>query len=921
MDDFADRDVLAGGDGNDLIYAGYNDDVDGSADTDSLALSLLGASSGVTLNVANLETPDPFMLGGGTVQNIERVSMLVGSSFNDVLTLSHGIPVYAMDGDDTIVGSAEADEIYGGYGADTINALGGADLIHGGPGADIIDAGIGDDFIYVDGLWEAEPGEQINGGAGNDTLVATLPPDGDWGDVSLDGVTLTGVEILSSFDTRLGISAAQLAGVTTLKGLFYFESAGAISLAGKASPFRIELSLNSAGNQLDLGGFTSGDTVFVWGSDSADSVIGSAGEDHVAAGGGNDGVEGGGGDDDLFGGLGDDGIGGGDGNDFIVGDDSSGSYDGDGNDILSGGAGNDQLYGGGGNDIIFGGADDDYLVGGQGADQLDGGEGRDWLIGANVNSWDAADEPDTLFGGNGDDQFIAGYGDSINGGAGIFDYLDYSAIGAPVGVTADFSVVTNGGSIIVGGAAISNIDFVNSIVGSNFNDTIVAGAAVGILRMEGRAGDDSLTGTSAADSIDGGIGNDVIHGAGGADRLSGGAGGDTFRGTAAGLNSDTILDFTSLDRIVITDASLAGFSFSLSNRTLTFTGGSLTLANLPSGNIVASAAAGGGVQLTVLNQFPHNDFNGDGQSDILWQSNDGILRQWLGQGGGGFAGNIANVNFNTGPSWHVAGIGDFNGDGRADILWHNDDGTVRDWLGQPSGGFAGNTANLNVNTGPGWQVAGTGDFNGDGRTDVLWHQDDGTLRQWLGQPTGGFAGNIANVNFNTGPNWHVAATGDFNGDGRDDILWHSDDGTVREWLGQPSGGFVGNIANVNVNTGRGWHVVGTGDFTGDGLSDVLWQSDEGIVREWVGQPSGGFVGNADHVNLNLAGWHVASIGDFNGDSIDDVLWHSELGLVYEAFGATDGSGGFTFDYAGSINTGNSWHVQDPAVHDPLGALL
>ena len=73
--------------------------------------------------------------------------------------------------------------------------------------------------------------------------------------------------------------------------------------------------------------------------------------------------------------------------------------------------------------------------------------------------------------------------------------------------------------------------------------------------------------------------------------------------------------------------------------------------------------------------------------------------------------------------------------------------------------------------------------------------------------------------------------------------------------------------------------------------------------------------------LNLAGWHVASIGDFNGDSIDDVLWHSELGLVYEAFGATDGSGGFVIDFAGSINTGNSWRVQDPAVHDPLGALL
>ena len=41
-------------------------------------------------------------------------------------------------------------------------------------------------------------------------------------------------------------------------------------------------------------------------------------------------------------------------------------------------------------------------------------------------------------------------------------------------------------------------------------------------------------------------------------------------------------------------------------------------------------------------------------------------------GGGGLG--------NPGPSWHVAGTGDFNGDGKADILWQNDDGTPAIWL-------------------------------------------------------------------------------------------------------------------------------------------------------------------------------------------------------------------------------------------------
>ena len=46
----------------------------------------------------------------------------------------------------------------------------------------------------------------------------------------------------------------------------------------------------------------------------------------------------------------------------------------------------------------------------------------------------------------------------------------------------------------------------------------------------------------------------------------------------------------------------------------------------------------------------------------------------------------------------------------------------------------------------------------------------------------------------------------FNGDIIDDVLWRNDDGSVREWLGQTNGGFVDNIAHVDVNPGTGWHV-------------------------------------------------------------------------------------------------------------------
>lgn len=53
--------------------------------------------------------------------------------------------------------------------------------------------------------------------------------------------------------------------------------------------------------------------------------------------------------------------------------------------------------------------------------------------------------------------------------------------------------------------------------------------------------------------------------------------------------------------------------------------------------------------------------------------------------------------------------------------------------------------------------------------------------------------------------WHVADVGDYNGDGRDDILWRSDSGQLSDWLGQANGGFVSNDANALNSAPTSWH--------------------------------------------------------------------------------------------------------------------
>jgi subtilisin-like proprotein convertase family protein len=241
---------------------------------------------------------------------------------------------------------------------------------------------------------------------------------------------------------------------------------------------------------------------------------------------------------------------------------------------------------------------------------------------------------------------------------------------------------------------------------------------------------------------------------------------------------------------------------------------------------------------------------------------------------------------------------DFNGDGSSDFLWQNTDGTPAIWSMNGTNLLSG--ANAGFNPGANWHVINSADFNGDGKADILWQNADGTPAVWLMDGANILSG--ANVGFNPGPSWHEIAAADFNGDGKADILWQNADGTIAEWFLDGTSLISG--ASVAFNPGSAWHAIGTGDFNGDGKADILWQNADGTPAVWL--MDGLNILSGANVGFNPgAAWHVQAAGDFNGDGKADILWQNANGTP--AVWLMDGTNLISGANVG-FNPGAAWQV-------------
>jgi hypothetical protein len=230
--------------------------------------------------------------------------------------------------------------------------------------------------------------------------------------------------------------------------------------------------------------------------------------------------------------------------------------------------------------------------------------------------------------------------------------------------------------------------------------------------------------------------------------------------------------------------------------------------------------------------FVAGDMNGDGRLDfvavavVVYEHQDPLWGYFsynfgdyttvlLGRGDGSFAAQGTNLVGTTYP-FHVA-LGDFNGDGRSDLVTLAA-GRATLQLGQSNGAFQAPTVVATGVVGP----VNIADLNGDGRLDFMMNVAapfrvlaPAALGVALGNGNGTFRVSVL-------PNgilhsW-AAALGDFNHDGRLDVLRMTSDGTISVLLGNGDGTFQTG-QDVVVGTGA-TPAVAVGDFNGDGWLDV-----------------------------------------------------------------------------------------------------
>jgi uncharacterized delta-60 repeat protein len=249
-------------------------------------------------------------------------------------------------------------------------------------------------------------------------------------------------------------------------------------------------------------------------------------------------------------------------------------------------------------------------------------------------------------------------------------------------------------------------------------------------------------------------------------------------------------------------------------------------------------------------------------------------------------------------SYRTGASNDANGDGKPDIIWRNySSGDNLIWSFNPSSWSTPTPTFDNVGVGQvsdtNWKIESSGDFDGDGDLDIVY-RNYGSNAQVLGQTIIAFANGIQysnarvtlnNTNFDVqDTNWKIEATGDFDGDGKDDLVWRNygtgtDSGKNVVWLMDGAQIKINGFRDLAIVSDLAWKIEAASDFNGDGQCDVVWRN-YGSNRAALGETLIWFLQGTTFSSqqslgkLRDANWSIEAARDIDSDGFTDLLWRN-----------------------------------------------
>jgi hypothetical protein len=200
-----------------------------------------------------------------------------------------------------------------------------------------------------------------------------------------------------------------------------------------------------------------------------------------------------------------------------------------------------------------------------------------------------------------------------------------------------------------------------------------------------------------------------------------------------------------------------------------------------------------------------------------------------------------------------------------------------------------------------WHIISTNYLRQKQNFDVVWQNNNGAIAIWEFNGTNGTNRVLNGVVGTTTPGWRAVGTGDFFGRNVSDILFQNNSGEVAIWQMNGLQATPYDVVPGDIPP-PGWHAIGTGDFNGDGFADILFQHDDGAVAIW--EMKGNNVILYGYVDRPEPGWHAVGTGNFFRPQVSDILFQHDNGAV--AIWEMNEARVLTYGYVD--NPGLGWHV-------------